>query len=104
MGYRGGVVADGVTGTGTGRLRVVRGPVAPAAPTRDPGRDDFRTAVSALDPGPLRELLTAVAYARDETARTGSATPSTGRWLAVVAAAQRAAAAEVRNHAGTAVA
>jgi len=57
--------------------------------TADP-RHAFRSAVAALDPGPLRDVLTAVAYARDEAARTGAATASDDRWRAVVAAAERA--------------
>jgi hypothetical protein len=35
-------------------------------------RDRFRSAVTALPPGPLRDVLTAVAYARDAAARTGT--------------------------------
>ena len=58
-------------------------------------RHAFRTAVAALAPGPLRDVLTAVAYARDEAARTGAATTSDDRWRAVVAAAERAARAAV---------
>jgi hypothetical protein len=54
-------------------------------------RHTFRAAVAALAPGPLRDVLTAVAYARDEAARTGAATASDDRWRAVVAAAERAA-------------
>ena len=57
--------------------------------TADP-RHAFRSAVAALDPGPLRDVLTAVAYARDEAARMGAATTSDDRWRAVVAAAERA--------------
>ena len=51
---------------------------------------DFRSAVAALDDGPLRDVLTAVAYARDDAARTGATTASDDRWRAVVAAAERA--------------
>jgi hypothetical protein len=53
-------------------------------------RHSFRSAVAALDPGPLRDVLTAVAYARDEAARTGALTAPDERWRAVVAAAERA--------------
>lgn len=53
-------------------------------------RHAFRSAVAALDPGPLRDVLTAVAYARDEAARTGATTTSDDRWRAVVTAAERA--------------
>lgn len=52
-------------------------------------RDRFRSSVAALAPGPLRDVLTAVAYARDEAARTGAATASDDRWRAVVATAER---------------
>jgi hypothetical protein len=90
-------VADAGAGTGTARLHVVRGPAG--ASDRDGGRDGFRAAVAALDPCPVRELLTAIAYARDEAARTRSTTASTGRWIAVVAAAERAVAARVREQA-----
>jgi hypothetical protein len=60
----------------------------------DVDRDYFRSAVATLPPGPLRDVLTAVAYARDATARTGAVPDD--RWRAVVAVAERA----VRN-AGT---
>jgi hypothetical protein len=53
-------------------------------------RDRFRSSVAALAPGPLRDVLTAVAYARDGAARTGATTPSDDRWRAVVTAAERA--------------
>jgi hypothetical protein len=53
-------------------------------------RDRFRSGVATLAPGPLRDVLIAVAYARDEAARTGSATVSDDRWRAVLAAAERA--------------
>ena len=53
-------------------------------------RHAFRSAVAALDPGPLRDVLTAVAYARDEAARTGATSASDDRWRAVVTAAERA--------------
>ncbi len=53
-------------------------------------RDLFRSSVAALAPGPLRDVLTAVAYARDGAARFGATTPSDDRWRAVVAAAERA--------------
>jgi hypothetical protein len=53
-------------------------------------RDRFRSSVAALAAGPLRDVLTAVAYARDGAARTGATTPSDDRWRAVVAAAERA--------------
>jgi hypothetical protein len=53
-------------------------------------RDLFRSSVAALPPGPLRDVLTAVAYARDAAARVGATAPSDERWRAVVAAAERA--------------
>ena len=53
-------------------------------------RDRFRSSVATLAPGPLRDVLIAVAYARDEAARTGAATASDDRWRAVVTAAERA--------------
>jgi hypothetical protein len=53
-------------------------------------RDRFRSAVVALDPGPLRDVLTAVAYAWDEAARTGLSVAPDDRWRAVLAAAERA--------------
>jgi hypothetical protein len=53
-------------------------------------RDQFRSAVVALPPGPLRDVLTAVAYARDAAARAGTDSAPDDRWLAVVAAAERA--------------
>jgi hypothetical protein len=53
-------------------------------------RDRFRAGVTTLAPGPLRDLLIAVAYARDEAARTGATTAPDDRWRAVVAAAERA--------------
>ena len=53
-------------------------------------RDRFRAGVTTLAPGPLRDVLIAVAYARDEAARTGATTTSDDRWRAVVAAAERA--------------
>ena len=56
----------------------------------DTDRDSFRSAVAALPPGPLRDVLTAVAYARDAAARTGSGAVPDDRWRAVVAAAERA--------------
>jgi hypothetical protein len=55
------------------------------------GRDRFRDAVTALEPGPLRDVLVAVAYARDAAARTGAATAPDDRWRAVLTAADRAA-------------
>jgi len=57
---------------------------------RADGRDRFRDAVAALPPGPLRDVLTAVAYARDAAARTGAAVAPDDRWRALVAAAERA--------------
>jgi hypothetical protein len=60
-----------------------------------PDRDRFRSSVATLAPGPLRDVLTAIAYARDEAARSGAATASDDRWRAVVAAAERAARAAV---------
>jgi hypothetical protein len=62
---------------------------APVRPAGE-GRDRFRTAVLALEPGPLRDVLVAVAYARDAAARTGAPAPPDDRWWAVVAAADRA--------------
>jgi hypothetical protein len=53
-------------------------------------RDRFRSAVGALPPGPLRDVLTAVAYARDAAARAGSGAAPDDRWQAVVAVAERA--------------
>jgi hypothetical protein len=53
-------------------------------------RDRFRSGVATLPPGPLRDVLTAVAYARDEAARTGATTATDDRWQAVVTAAERA--------------
>jgi len=53
-------------------------------------RDRFRSSVATLAPGPLRDVLIAVAYARDEAARSGAATASDDRWRAVVTAAERA--------------
>ena len=53
-------------------------------------RDRFRSAVGALPPGPLRDVLTAVAYARDAAARTGTGAAPDDRWQAVVAVAERA--------------
>jgi hypothetical protein len=60
-----------------------------------PDRDRFRSSVATLAPGPLRDVLTAIAYARDEAARSAAATASDDRWRAVVAAAERAARAAV---------
>ncbi len=60
-----------------------------------PDRDRFRSSVTTLAPGPLRDVLVAIAYARDEAARSGAATASDDRWRAVVAAAERAARAAV---------
>jgi hypothetical protein len=95
MGSSGGVGQAGGSELGRVPLRVVRDPVLPgavlpAAVVRTHGRDAFRAAVGALDPGPLRDLLTAVAYARDGAARSGSAAAPAERWSAVVAAAERA--------------
>ena len=64
--------------------------VPPAAPTAA-DRDRFRAAVAALPAGPLRDVLVAVAYARDAAARTGASTAPDDRWRAVVAAAEQAA-------------
>ena len=61
--------------------------------TTDDPRHAFRSAVATLDPGPLRDVLTAVAYARDDAARTGATTVSDDRWRAVVAVAERVVAA-----------
>ena len=52
-------------------------------------RDRFRSGVATLPPGPLRDVLTAVAYARDAAARTGGPTVPDDRWQAVVAVAER---------------
>jgi hypothetical protein len=57
---------------------------------RTDGRDQFRAAVAALPAGPLRDVLVAVAYARDAAARTGAAAAPDDRWQALVAAAERA--------------
>jgi hypothetical protein len=54
------------------------------------GRNRFRDAVAGLPPGPLRDVLTAVAYARDAAARTGATAAPDDRWRALVAAAERA--------------
>lgn len=64
---------------------------APTAALAD--RDHFRNAVAALPPGPLRDVLTAVAYGRDAAARAGTDAVPEDRWLAVVAAAERSLAA-----------
>ncbi len=72
-------------------------PAPPAGPAAAPGRgssagtdrDRFRAAVVALPPGPLREVLTAVAYARDAAARTGGPAVPEDRWVALVAVAER---------------
>jgi hypothetical protein len=63
----------------------------PAMPVAvdDADRDCFRRAVAALPPGPLRDVLTAVAYARDAAARTGTGAVPDDRWRAVVAVAER---------------
>ena len=53
-------------------------------------QDQFRSAVAALPPGPLRDVLTTVAYARDASASTGASSVPDDRWLAVVAGAERA--------------
>jgi hypothetical protein len=84
MGSRGGAGQYGGAEVGKAPLRVVRDLVLPDAVDRTHGRDTFRAAVGSLD------LLTAVAYARDEAARTGSTTAPAERWSAVVAAAERA--------------
>jgi hypothetical protein len=82
---------------GTPRARPVLDPAVPASVDLPNRRDQFRAAVAALEPGPLRDVLMAVAYARDEAARTGTAAAPAGRWLAVVAAAERAAHAVVED-------
>jgi hypothetical protein len=65
-------------------------PTLSAVAGRADGRDRFRGAVAALPPGPLRDVLTAVAYARDAAARTGAAAAPDDRWQALVATAERA--------------
>jgi hypothetical protein len=55
----------------------------------DADRDCFRRTVATLPPGPLRDVLTAVAYARDAAARTGTGAVPDDRWRAVVAVAER---------------
>jgi hypothetical protein len=90
MGSSGGAGQAGGPDAGRAPLHVVRDLALPGAVDRTGGRDAFRAAVGALDPGPLRELLTAVAYARDEVARSGSSTAPAERWSVVVAAAERA--------------
>ena len=60
------------------------------APLPAADRDRFRSAVTALPPGPLRDVLTAVAYARDAAARSGTDAAPHDRWEAVVAVAERA--------------
>lgn len=64
-------------------------PALPATAERV-DRDRFRSAVGTLPPGPLRDVLTAVAYARDAAARTGAGAAPHDRWQAVVAVAERA--------------
>ena len=66
-------------------------PALPAAVDQAAHRDRFRAAVAALPPGPLRDVLIAVAYARDAAVRTGGTTVPDDRWQAVVAVAERAA-------------
>lgn len=61
-----------------------------AATDRAGGRDRFRAAVAGLPAGPLRDVLTAVSYGRDAAARTGTPGTPDDRWMAVVAAAERA--------------
>ena len=53
-------------------------------------QDQFRNAVAALPPGPLRDVLTTVAYARDAAARSGASTAPDDRWRALLGAAERA--------------
>jgi hypothetical protein len=53
-------------------------------------RERFRSAVGELEAGALKDVLTAIAYARDDAARVGAPAASRGRWMAVVAAAERA--------------
>jgi hypothetical protein len=67
-------------------------PAAPPAAVDRADRDRFRSAVAALPSGPLRDVLTAVAYARDAAARTGAGAAPDDRWRAVVAVAERAVA------------
>jgi hypothetical protein len=61
-----------------------------SAAVRADGRDQFRAAVAALPAGPLRDVLVAVAYARDAAARAGAAAAPDDRWRALVAAAEQA--------------
>lgn len=61
-----------------------------SAAQRPDRRHQFRSAVAALPAGPLRDVLTAVSYGRDAAARTGTAAAPDDRWLALVAAAERA--------------
>lgn len=63
---------------------------SPAVAARVDGRDDFRHAVAALPPGPLRDVLTALAYARDAAARRGTTSAPDDRWRALLAVAERA--------------
>lgn len=86
-------VQDRAVEVGSVSLQIVRDSTVPAPVDRTDRRDRFRAAVVALDPGPLQEVLTAVAYARDEAARARSSTVPAARWSAVVAAAERAVAA-----------
>jgi hypothetical protein len=65
-------------------------PTLSAVAGRTDGRDRFRDTVATLPPGPLRDVLTAVSYARDAAARTGAAAAPDDRWRALVAAAERA--------------
>jgi hypothetical protein len=83
-------IRDGEPDAGTARPHPARDPGLAIATDGSLGRDRFRAAVTGLEPGPLRDVLTAVAYARDEAARVGTAGAPSGRWLAVVAAAERA--------------
>ena len=62
----------------------------PAVAGRADGRDCFRDAVAGLPPGPLRDVLVAVAYGRDAAARTGATAAPDDRWQALVATAERA--------------
>jgi hypothetical protein len=50
-----------------------------SAAVRADGRDQFRAAVAALPAGPLRDVLVAVAYARDAAARAGAPAAPRGR-------------------------
>lgn len=83
-------IRDGEPDAGTARPHPARDLGLAIVTDGSLDRDRFRVAVAGLEPGPLRDVLTAVAYARDEAARVGTVGAPSGRWPAVVAAAERA--------------